>query len=611
MKKQSTFKYKNLPAGCVIYTGGILSRNKKSKKSIFMPLFIISLWCFIAVLLILLYCGLTIPNIDDVMNQKRSPSITIVDRNNYKITAINNTYGNIVDMKQIPTYVWQAIVATEDKRFFTHYGIDPIGLIRAIYRNLKSSNRVQGGSTITQQLAKNIFLSREKTIKRKIQELLITFWLEYKFTKDEILSSYLNRVSLVSGKYGISIAAENIFGKTVNELNIAESAILAGMLRSPTRYNPKHNKELSLNRMKVILKLMYEQNYITKKEYETALLYDYIPVTISSNGTRYFTDYVMDSFDSVIGNITDDIIITTTLDLAFQQKQEKIIDDFFKEYANKYNFSQIATITLNRQGEIIGMIGGKDYSKSQFNRAIQMKRQPGSTFKPFVYLAGLEYGLLPDDIFVDKPVAIGNWSPKNNDGKYIGTVTMEKSLQLSLNTIPVQIGKIIGLDKIIYTAKKLGLVDEITNDFSIILGTSSVSLVDITSAFAVFSNNGYGVLAHPITKITTVGNKVLYERKGSGIGKIIEPGHTINMNKMLKGVIREGTGQGANIKNQEIYGKTGTSQDNRDAWFVGYNKDYITGIWLGNDDYSKMSENSYGGTIPAKIFKSIMSLLIY
>ncbi len=615
--KSQRFKY-NLSSGSKAYhcgpayygkLKGLKYRNDFWKKALYY-LLIIGIWGGIFLSVLFTYLALTLPNIDNVMNQTRSPSIVILDRSNEKIASINDLYGDTVEVENLPKHVWQAVVATEDRRFFDHWGVDVKGLFRAFYNNIKANRTAQGGSTITQQLAKNVFLSKERSIKRKIQEVMLTIWLENKFTKNHILSLYLNRVSLVGGKYGISIAAETIFGKSVYDLNVAEAAILAGMLKAPSKLNPMKNLDASLNRMRVVLRLMCEQGYITKDEYETFSNYQYQKKTLTSNQTRYFIDYTMDSFNSLIGGINSDVIIYTTLDNKVQKTAENVVKSYLNNEGEKYKFSQVATLVLNNSGEILSMVGGSDYTQSQFNRATQMKRQPGSIFKPFVYLAGVEYGLKPQDEFEDKITSIADWAPKNHDDKYLGTVTMAVALEKSLNTVPVQIAKIIGLPNIIKTAHKLGLVDKLNNDYSIILGTSETTLLDLVSAYATFANKGYGVIPHSIRKITTSTGDVIYERSGSGVGKLISEENVETMNSMLRNVIEGGTGANANIAGEMLFGKTGTSQNNRDAWFIGYTPKYIAGVWIGNDDNSPMTNSSYGGTIPAKIFKTLMTYVI-
>lgn len=568
------------------------------------------IWCGIFLSIVLLYLALTLPNIEHITNQTRKPSITIVDRNNQKIMSVNDLYGRTVDVETLPPYVWQAVVAVEDKRFYSHFGVDVRGLFRAVVNNILKRKSAQGGSSITQQLAKNVFLSSERSLSRKIQEVMITLWLEHKFTKDQILSLYLNRVSLVGGKYGIAIASEVLFNKSVYDINVAEAAILAGMLKAPTRLNPMNNKEASLSRAKVVLSLMKEQNYINNSQYEEALKYNYVNPNNKHNQIRYFIDYTLNEMNSLVSDVSKDIIIYTTLDNNIQKTAENIAKTYMENSGKKYNFSQIASIVMDIEGNILAMIGGKDYTESQFNRTNQMKRQPGSAFKPFVYLAALEKGFKPNDMFDDKLSSIDNWTPRNHDEKYTGPITMADALEKSVNTVPVQIAKQIGLRSIILMARKLGLIDKISNDYTIILGTSETTLLDLTSAYATFANKGYGVIPHSIVKITDTMGNVIYERSGSGVGKLLSNQEVENMNYMLRRVIEGGTGANANIKGTYICGKTGTSQNNRDAWFIGYSPKYIAGIWIGNDNNESMSNASYGGTIPAKIFKAIMSYII-
>lgn len=568
------------------------------------------IWAGIFLSVVLLYLALTLPNIEHITNQTRKPSITIVDRNNQKITSVNDIYGVTVDVESVPPYVWQAIVAVEDKRFYSHFGVDIKGLFRALVNNILKRKSAQGGSTITQQVAKNVFLSNKRTISRKIQEVMITLWLEHKFTKNQILSLYLNRVSLVGGKYGIANASESLFNKSIYDINIAEAAIIAGMLKAPTRLNPMNNPEASINRARVVISLMKEQNYITDSQYEEAMKYEYVNPANSKNQIRYFVDYTLNEMNSLVSDISKDIVIHTTLDNNIQKTAENVAKTYVEKNGEKYNFSQIATVVMNTEGNILAMIGGKSYTESQFNRTNQMKRQPGSAFKPFVYLAALEKGFKPTDMFEDKLTTIENWTPKNHDEKYIGAISMADALEKSVNTVPVQIAKQIGLKSIIAMARKLGLIDKISNDFTIILGTSETTLLDLTAAYATFANKGYGVIPHSIVKITDANGNIIYERSGSGVGKLLSNQEVENMNYMLRRVIQGGTGANANIYGTYICGKTGTSQNNRDAWFIGYSPDYVAGVWIGNDNNEAMSNSSYGGTIPAKIFKAIVSYII-
>jgi penicillin-binding protein 1A len=482
--------------------------------------------------------------------------------------------------------------------------------LRALWRNISSESSLQGGSTITQQLAKNVFLSQRRTLARKIQEVMITLWLEGKFTKAQILALYLNRVSLVGGKYGISTASEALFGKPADRMSLPEAAIVAAMLKAPTRYNPASNPEASLARAKIVLEQMLEQGFITRAQYESALAYRYEKPAASTSQIRYFTDYVMDELSSRAGEISSDITIRSTLDSRVQRTAENVAGSYVEKDGQKYSFSEIAAVVMDTDGAILAMVGGRDYRSSQFNRVSMMKRQPGSLFKPFVYLAALAAGMRPSDVFDDRITEISGWAPRNHDDRYTGRITMADALEKSVNTVPVQIAKKIGLKAIVSAAHRLGLVDKISSDYTIILGTSDTTLLDLTAAYAAFANSGLGVIPHSITKIEGSNGRTIYERSGSGVGRLVSESDAADMNAMLRRVIGGGTGAGADIPGASIRGKTGTSQNNRDAWFIGYGKRHVAGIWIGNDSGTPMSSASYGGTIPARVFRAIMTYVL-
>ena len=604
----SRFDYKLSPGARVYHCGPGEPRPDRRlfRQRILWRLVSIAIWGGVALFTALLYLALTLPNIESVTNRTRSPSITILDRRGDKIAALNELYGETVGVESLPAHVWQAVVAIEDRRFFSHFGVDPRGLARAIWRNL-ADKRLEGGSTITQQFAKNVFLSHRRSLARKIQEVMITLWLEGKFTKAQILALYLNRVSLVGGKYGISTASEALFGKPAHKMTLPEAAIIAAMLKAPTKYNPAANPEASWARAKIVLDQMLKQEFITQRQYAEALLYEYKKPVGTTNQIRYFTDYVLDELSSRAGEIASDVTIYSTLDLRLQKTAENVAKSYVEKDGPKYSFSEIAAVVMGTGGDILAMVGGRDYQQSQFNRVSLMKRQPGSLFKPFVYLAALASGMGPGDMFDDRITEIAGWAPKNHDEKYVGRITMADALEKSVNTVPVQIAKRIGLQSIIASAHKLGLVDRISSDYSIILGTSETTLLDLTAAYATFANDGTGVIPHSITKIVDANGGTIYERAGSGVGRLVSESDVADMNAMLRKVIEGGTGAGANIPGANIRGKTGTSQNNRDAWFIGYGRSRIGGVWIGNDDNSPMGSNSYGGTIPARVFKAIMT----
>jgi len=551
------------------------------------------------------YLMMTLPQIDRALSTTRPPSIVFLDRSGNKITGINDAYGQPIEVRKLPTHVWQAIVAVEDRRFFKHRGIDPRGLLRALWRNTLADKAVQGGSTITQQVAKNIFLTRDKTFARKIQELMIALWIEHKFTKEQILTLYLNRVSLVSGRYGIAAASEELFGKPAEELHLMESAMLAGMLKAPHRYSPSNDIELAVTRARIVLNLMLEQKLITHSEFEEAMTYRYRPPARTNSMRRYFVDYASSEAASLIGLPGDDIIVYTTMDTRAQAAAEGAVAAAMRDAAPRHRFSQTATVFLDAGGGIIAMIGGRDYVESQFNRASQMARQPASLFKTFVVLAALEAGIRPDEMFSDQPTCIANWCPQNFDGRYRGPVSMSGALEHSINTVMVQIALKVGFKNIVAAANKLGLIDRMSNDYSIILGTSEATPLDIAAAYSVIARGGIATRPHSITRIES-GGTAIFERERTE-RRLVREDVAATLNNMLRQAVASGSAAGARITGLDIRGKTGTSQNFRDAWFAGYT-DLVTGIvWIGNDDNAPMAPDTYGGGVPATIFRDIMS----
>jgi penicillin-binding protein 1A len=419
---------------------------------------------------------------------------------------------------------------------------------------------------------------------------------------------YLNRISIAGGKHGISSAAEQLFGKDISKVGIAEAAIMAGMLKSPARYNPSANPDAAYGRMRLVLAQMLEQGYIDAGQYAYAAAYRHAPPPGGTGGqTRYFIDYAMSEFASAAGGIERDVEVRTTLDLPLQKTLEGIVRDFVGKEGRRYRFSQAAAVFINDQGEILAMVGGADYAASQFNRAVQMKRQPGSLFKPFVYLAGLERGMKPSDMFVDEPTGIGGWIPKNHDGRYYGPISMARALALSVNTVPVAIAREIGVGPIIDISRRFGLSDPETRDYTIILGSGGASLLDLAAAYAMFANGGIGVMPSAVSSISSLDGRVIFARGGSGVGRLVSAENANAMDEMLRGAVREGTAAAAAVPGADVRGKTGTSQNNRDAWFAGYAGGIAGAVWIGNDDNSEMSKDSYGGLIPARIFKAAVS----
>ncbi len=533
----------------------------------------------------------------------RQPSITFLDKDGRIIASYGDIYGQSIKYNNLPENLINAVIVTEDKRFFNHYGVDIKGVLRAIYVNLKERRIVQGGSTITQQLAKNLFLTPERSFTRKLHELILSLWLEMRFSKKQILSIYLNRVYLGSGTYGVQAASEKYFNKKVEDLNLYECAVIASLLKAPSRYNPIANKNLSQERASLVLENMAKNEMISKDKVKEAKYNNkrYSKFTTPPKSTRYFIDWLLPRVKAYVGEINEDLIVRTTLDVKLQ----KIAEDSLNEVTQKFpSADQSALVSLNLDGGVISMIGGRDYGDSQFNRVTQAKRQPGSAFKLFVYLAGLENGFAPDDLIVDSKIDINGWSPKNYKDKYIGEVSVRDAFSNSINTVAVKISEDIGREKVIKMAKLMGITSPILNSPSLALGTSEVNLLELTAAYDVLANNGNGVFVHGIRSIENTEGENLFTRKIQGPGKILNSYTVKTMTKMMEQTIIEGTGKKAKI-NRPAAGKTGTSQSLRDAWFVGFTSNIVVGVWFGNDDDSPMKKIT-GGTAPAILWGEFM-----
>ena len=533
----------------------------------------------------------------------RQPSITFLDKDGRIIASYGDIYGKSIKYNNLPENLINAVIVTEDKRFFNHYGVDIKGVLRAIYVNLKERRIVQGGSTITQQLAKNLFLTPERSFTRKLHELILSLWLELRFSKKQILSIYLNRVYLGSGTYGVQAASEKYFNKKVEDLNLYECAVIASLLKAPSRYNPIANKKLSQERASLVLENMAKSQMISKAKVKEAKYNNkrYSKFTTPPKSTRYFIDWLLPRVKAYVGEINEDLIVRTTLDVKLQKIAE---DSLNKVTENFPSADQSALVSLNLDGGVISMIGGRDYGDSQFNRVTQAKRQPGSAFKLFVYLAGLENGFAPDDLVVDSKIDINGWSPKNYKDKYIGEVSVKDAFSNSINTVAVKISEDIGREKVIKMAKLMGITSPILNSPSLALGTSEVNLLELTAAYDVLANNGNGVFVHGIRSIENTEGKNLFTRKIQGPGKILNSYTVKTMTEMMEQTIINGTGKKAKI-NRPAAGKTGTSQSLRDAWFVGFTSNIVVGVWFGNDDDSPMKKIT-GGTAPAILWGEFM-----
>jgi penicillin-binding protein 1A len=537
---------------------------------------------------------------------EREPGIMILANDGSEIAEQGTFFGDAVSMAELPDYVPNAVIAIEDRRFYSHYGIDPIGITRAMARNAMNGKMREGGSTLTQQLAKNLFLSHERTFTRKAQEFVFAVWLESKFNKDELLQLYLNRVYFGGGANGIDKAARTFYGKSAYELSLMEAATLAGVLKAPTTYNPARNPKDAMERAKLVLNAMVEQGYISKDEAQDAIdnstkaaLHDFTPAT------QYAVDWISGQLPLLVKGSKQSLIVETTLDPVMQARAESSLRKRLSSNAKTLNVSQGAVITMDKSGAIRALVGGRSYKRSQFNRATEAKRQPGSAFKAFVYLAALENGYKPDSVEVDQPIKIGNWTPENHRRKYLGQVTLEKAYALSLNTVAAKLTVAVNPSSVTQIAKRMGITSKLGKDASIALGTSEVSLLEMTSAFAPFANGGQAVEPFIVKRILGRDGTVLYQRGGSGLGQVVGERELGDMNAMMRQVIFTGTGTKARFDGQDMGGKTGTSQDYRDAWFIGYTPYYVTGVWMGNDDNTPTKKVT-GGSLPALVWNDVM-----
>lgn len=566
-----------------------------------------SVWGLIVLGGVLAFYAYDLPDISKALTAERRATITVKAADGTTLTHIGDLYGTPVRLRDLPPALPMAIMATEDRRFYWHLGVDFIGLARAAFANFQAGRVVQGGSTLTQQVAKNLFLTPERTIKRKIQELLLAFWLEYKFTKDQIFTIYLNRVYLGAGTYGVEAAAQRYFGHSARRLSPYQSALLAGLLKAPSRYNPINSPERAQKRTQQVLANMVAAGYISKRAAKEAQFHKSGLLTRPPDRTRarYFTDWVLSQIKSYISPGHGDIIVETTLDSGLQAWSETEVNRVMAKAAGPKNVSQVALVALGKDGAIRTMIGGRHYHRSQFNRVVQAKRQPGSAFKPIVYLSALEKGLTPDSTMVDAPIRINGWKPRNFSRKYRGTVSLEQALSQSINTVAVQLGQRVGVKQLIKTARRLGVTAKLRRDLSLALGASEINLLELTGAYAPFANGGYGVWPYAIKSIRTKGGKILYRRAGSGPGRVVAMNHVASMNRMLSRVLFDGTGKKA-ATSRPAAGKTGTSQNFRDAWFVGYSADLITGVWMGNDNGAPMNRIT-GGGLPATLWQKFMT----
>jgi len=567
---------------------------------------VLGLWAGIAVVGVVIWVGAHLPAIQNLDIPKRPPTIQITGIDGSVLATRGEMAGANVSLKELPPYLPKAFIAIEDRRFYSHFGVDPIGIVRAALTNILHRGVSQGGSTLTQQLAKNLFLTQERTLQRKLQEAELALWLERKYSKNEILELYLNRVYFGSGAYGVEAASQAYFGKSARNVTLSEAAMLAGLVKSPSRLAPNRNPEGAEKRAQIVLAAMADAKFITEAQAQASIGHPSYAVKPVGAGTlNYVADWIGEVLDDLVGQIDQNIVVETSIDPKLQSVAEAAIIDELAAKSVKYNVSQGALVAMTPDGAVRAMVGGRNYGESQYNRAVTAKRQPGSAFKPFVYLTAIEAGLTPDTIRQDAPIDIKGWKPENYSHEYFGAVTLTQALAMSLNTVAVRLGLEVGPKNVVRTAHRLGISSRLDANASIALGTSEVSLLELVGAYAPFANGGLGISPHVVTRIRTDQGKLLYQRAADPFGQVVERRAVAMMNTMMQETLLSGTARKAEIPGWMAAGKTGTSQDFRDAWFIGYTANLVTGVWLGNDDNSPTKKTT-GGGLPVEIWSRFM-----
>lgn len=570
--------------------------------------FVAGIWGFLAGLFTIAWFAHDLPDVRDAVKFERRPAVTLVAADGTPFHRFGDLRGATVHVRDLPQHLIDAVIATEDRRFWWHPGIDPVGIARAYWANRQAGRVVQGGSTLTQQLAKNLFLTPEQNMKRKAQEAILAVWLEMRYSKEQILTAYLNRVYLGAGTFGVDAAARTYFNKPATELTLRESAIIAGLLKAPSRFAPSSSPQRARERAEVVLSVMVDAGFITEDQARAAIA-EHNAAPKRKPGTegdgRYFAAWVADQVAAFVGPDHGDLLVYTTFDATVQRAVETHITELLRTDGAKARVGQAAAVVMTPDGAVRAMMGGRDWDHSQFNRATQALRQPGSAFKPIVYLAALEAGWSEDSMVLDAPYRRGNWSPGNYDGRFRGEITLRDSLAHSVNTSTVRLLEATGVPRTISMAKRLGLTTQLRNDLSLALGTSETTLLELTGAYAALANDGRAVIPYAIQEIRDANGRLLYQRRGSGAGHAVSGPDVAAMHRMLLAPIAYGTGKAAALDGRMAAGKTGTTQDYKDAWFVGYTADLVAGVWLGNDDGAPMARVA-GGGLPARLWRNIM-----
>ncbi len=558
----------------------------------------------------LVYYTAVLPHPLTLRNKERAPVIRILARDG-GVMAERGTAHDYVPIDFVPPHVKAAVVATEDRRFFEHWGVDPMGLARAALANLRAGRVSQGGSTLTQQLAKNLFLTAERTLGRKVEELVLAVWLEMRLSKADILELYLNQVYFGGGAYGIEAAAQRYFDKSVRSLTLAEAAIIAGLLKAPSKYSPASSPGAARARGRVVLSKMRAAGAITAEDERRALRqrvrFAEAKRQRDQTGSEYAVDFVLERLPRLIGSGHAELIVETTFDMALQRHAQSVVEAHLAKAGAVQGAGQAAVIVLDHEGGIRALVGGRNHAESEFNRAVKARRQPGSAFKPFVYLAALEKGATAETIVYDLPLQVEGWAPRNDSGQYLGPVTLRQAISQSINTVAVRLYQDVGGAKVTALARRLGITSELRDEPSLALGTSELTLIELTGAYGVLANGGVAVEPSAIRRIRLSSGRVLYAREAQRAEQLVSPSTAGELSEMLHSAVQTGTGRRAAVPGHPTAGKTGTTQDFRDAWFVGYTGHLSAGVWVGNDNGRPMNKVS-GGSLPAAIWHEIMQV---
>ncbi|MEW4468570.1 PBP1A family penicillin-binding protein [Parasphingorhabdus sp. JC815] len=564
---------------------------------------VVGLLGFVALVVAVMVVRSSLPGYEDLKSSPNGQMIRVLDTNGRELISMGPSYGQWLDYSDIPQVMIDAMVAVEDRRFESHLGIDPIGIIRSVKVRLDRGHWAQGGSTITQQLARNIFLSNTRTFARKGREMLIALAMEGKFSKQQILELYLNKVYYGGGAYGIDAASRRFFAHSATELNLAEAAIIAGLVKAPSRYSPTADAQAAIDRASVVLSVMHDAGAITAAQAaETKPKAVKLAPEPRHNSVRYFTDWALPQLDLLIDETVEPIEVWTTLDLNMQRAATNAIQSRVPAGA------QGALVAIDRDGAIRAMVGGTDYVTSNYNRATQAVRQPGSAWKVFVYMAALEAGYTPNDMVTDQPIQIGNWSPRNSGGRYAGDITLRTAFAYSKNTVAAALGNDIGTSTVANMARRFGITTKIDTNPSMVLGTSDVRLLDMTRAFASINAKGVAITPYAITKVSTMKGNVLYQNKFDGSRVLIDPWVAAGITDLMQTAVNVGTGKAAQI-GRPVAGKTGTTSSNKDGWFLGFSSGLTTGVWMGRDD-AKPVRGLQGGRAPASAFAAFMKTAV-